>query len=143
MTKGGKNNTQKRRSGKKHQTGGWLWSKKDPNAATPAQDDNQSSGFLGWFKSSPKPTQEGEKQSDEKQSDEKKSFFSGLFGRKKSPEAPKDTQNPPTDETDKKTATTNDTKNTQTGNDETNNKTTGGKRKNKTAKRQHKKHHKK
>jgi hypothetical protein len=136
MTKGGKNNTQKRRSGKKHQTGGWPWSK--PADANSNQETKKSSGLFSFFSPTPKPA-------DANPNDEKKNtrFWPGWFGRKKSPEAPKDTQNPLTDETDKKTTTTNDTKNTQTGNDETNNKTTGGKRKNKTAKRQHKKHHKK
>jgi hypothetical protein len=137
MTKGGKNNTQKRRSGKKHQIGGWLWSKKDPNAATPAQDDNQSSGFLGWFKSSPKPTQEGEKQSDEKQSDEKKSdekksIFSGLFGNAKADK--KEEVNTNNAIVAEKVDVAQKTEAVEPK--------VGGKRR-KTAKKQHKKHHKK
>jgi len=132
MTKGGKNNTQKRRSGKKHQTGGWPWSKKDPNAATPAQDDNQSSGFLGWFKSSPKPTQEGEKKSDEKKSDEKKSFFSGLFGNAKADK--KEEVNTNNAIVAEKVDVAQKTEAVEPK--------VGGKRR-KTAKKQHKKHHKK
>lgn len=109
MTKGGKKNTQKRRSVKKRQNGG---------------------GFFDFLKSPPKPVDANDA--------EKKNtgFFSSLFGSKKPQETPQETQNPLTesDETDK-----NPVEPEAKGPEAVEAPKIGGKRKNKTAKKPRKK----